>query len=169
MHFILGAYAAGLFFSRETIDEAVHRDIHVQIEAVSLGLFAPIFFASIGMSINFSALTVVPLLVVAVIAAAFLGKLLGAGGAALAAGFSPRDAASIGIGMNARGAIELIIASIALQAGVFSHPQPTPPVVQYLYSAVVLMAIVAALTSPMGLKFVLKHRGGGEEAGSAKS
>lgn len=158
MHFILGAYAAGLFFSRETIDETLHNDIRIQVEAISVGLFAPIFFASIGMSIDFSALTVVPILVVAVIVAAFLGKLLGAGTAALAGGFSIRDALSIGIGMNARGAIELIIASIALQAGVFSNPEPTPPVVKYLYSTVVLMAIVAALTSPIGLRIVLKHQ-----------
>jgi Kef-type K+ transport system membrane component KefB len=159
MHFILGAYAAGLFFSREIIDEAVHKDVHIQVEAVSLGLFAPIFFASIGMSIDVSALATVPLLVVAVIAAAFLGKLLGAGGASLAVGFSVRDALTIGIGMNARGAIELIIASIALEAGVFSHPEPTPPVVKYLYSAVVFMAIVAALTSPVGMRRTLKQYG----------
>jgi Kef-type K+ transport system membrane component KefB len=158
MHFILGAYAAGLFFSHELVDDKIYRDILIQVEAVTIGLFAPIFFASIGMSINFSALTTVPLLVVAVIAAAFIGKLVGAGTASLVAGFQPRDALSIGIGMNARGAIELIIASIALEAGIFSHPVPTPPVVQYLYSAVVLMAIIAAITSPMGLRLVLKHR-----------
>lgn len=157
MHFILGAYAAGLFFSRETVDETIHDDIHVQVEAISVGLFAPIFFASIGMSINFTALTEAPMLVILVILAAFAGKLLGAGSAALAAGFSKRDSLAVGIGMNARGAIELIIASIALEAGVFSHPEPTPDVVTYLYSAVVLMAIVAALTSPIGMRAVLKR------------
>lgn len=158
MHFILGAYGAGLFFSKETIDETVHRDLHVQVEAISTGLFAPIFFASIGMSIDFSALITIPMLVIAVIAAAFIGKLFGAGVGALAVGFSKRDALAIGVGMNARGAIELIIASIALQAGVFSHPVPTPPVVTYLYSSVVMMAIVAALTSPIGLRIFLRHR-----------
>ncbi|MBD3257523.1 cation:proton antiporter [candidate division GN15 bacterium] len=157
MHFILGAYAAGLFFSRETISENLHRDVHVQVEAVSLGLFAPIFFASIGMSIDFTALTAAPLLVLGVIVVASIGKLLGSGAVALGVGFSKREALSIGIGMNARGAIELIVASIALKAGVFAQPDPTPPAVEYLYSAVVLMAIITSMTSPIGLRMVLKR------------
>jgi Kef-type K+ transport system membrane component KefB len=156
MHFILGAYAAGLFFSKETIDETIHHDVHVQVEAVALGLFAPIFFASIGMSIDFEALTAAPLLVGLVILAAFVGKMIGAGATALAKGFSKHDALSIGIGMNARGTIELIVASVAMQAGVFSNPEPTPDIVKYLYSAVVIMAIVAAITSPIGLRAVLR-------------
>jgi hypothetical protein len=60
--------------------------------------------------------------------------------------------------MNARGAVELIIAGIALRAGLFSQPDPPPPVVANLYSAVVVMAIFAALFSPIGLRAVLKRK-----------
>lgn len=39
-------------------------------------------------------------------------------------------------------------AALALRAGLFSHPEPAPPVVANLFSTVVLMAILAAVISP---------------------
>jgi Kef-type K+ transport system membrane component KefB len=158
MHFILGAYAAGLFFTRRTVDKVVHDDLYHKVETITLGLFAPIFFASIGLSIRLEAVTEIPVFLIVLVLAAFLGKLLGAGLAAACCGLSRSESLAIGIGMNARGAVELIIAGIALRAGLFSHPDPTPPVVANLFSAVVIMAIFAAVTSPVGMRFVLSRK-----------
>jgi Kef-type K+ transport system membrane component KefB len=53
--------------------------------------------------------------------------------------------------MNARGAVELIIADIALRAGLFNLPGDSE-IIQNLFSAVVIMAIVTTLITPLVLK-----------------
>ena len=73
----------------------------------------------------------------------------------MATGFAPREAAAIGTAMSARGAVELIVAGIALQAGLFQHPDPPPPVVAQLFSAVVIMALVTTLATPLVLRPLL--------------
>jgi Kef-type K+ transport system membrane component KefB len=57
--------------------------------------------------------------------------------------------------MSGRGAVELVVADVALRAGLFSMPEPTPPVVASLFSAVVVMAIATTLLMPLGLKWIV--------------
>ena len=154
LHFILGAFLAGLFFVHRTIDPQVYQSIRDKLHTCTVGLFAPLFFASIGMELDLSAATGAPLFVTLLVIAAFLGKLLGSGVPAYWAGFDRRDSLAIGAGMSARGAVELIIAGIALQAGLFEHPKPVPPQVDYLFSAVVIVAIVTTLATPLLLKWI---------------
>jgi len=158
MHFILGAYAAGLFFKRDTIDPEIHEELFERTRTFTAGFLAPIFFASIGMAIDLEAVTAVPGFLLALIAAAFIGKLGGSGFAARMAGLSNRESLAAGVGMNARGAVELIVAGIALEAGLFSHPEPVPEIVGSLFSAIVIMAIVTTVLSPMWLRFLLGNR-----------
>jgi Kef-type K+ transport system membrane component KefB len=155
MHFILGAFLAGLFFVRRTIDPEVYASIRASLSAITMGFFAPLFFASIGLHLDVSAATEIPVFVTLLVLAAFFGKLLGAGLPAIATGFAPREAAAIGTAMSARGAVELIVAGIALQAGLFQHPDPPPPVVAQLFSAVVIMALVTTLATPLVLRPLL--------------
>jgi Kef-type K+ transport system membrane component KefB len=154
LHFILGAFLAGLFFVHRTIDPKVYQAIRDKLNTFTVGLFAPVFFASIGLDLDLSAATAVPQLVSLLILAAFVGKLIGAGAPAYWSGFNARDSLAIGAGMSARGAVELIIAGIALQVGLFEHPQPAPPEVQYLFSAIVIVAIVTTVLTPLLLKWI---------------
>ena len=160
LHFIIGAFLAGLFFVHRTIDPKVYRTTRDRLHTCTVGLFAPLFFASIGMHLDLAAATAIPLLVALLVVAAFLGKLLGAGLPAYWAGFPGREALAIGAGMSARGAVELIIAGIALQAGLFAHPTPAPPEVRYLFSAVVIVAIVTTLATPLLLKWIFRSDDG---------
>jgi Kef-type K+ transport system membrane component KefB len=157
MHFILGAFAAGLFFVRQTVSPEVYHDVQSKVNALSTGFLAPIFFASIGLHLDLAAFAAVPTFVVALILVATLGKVVGAGLPTRLEGFSARDSLAVGVGMNARGAVELVIADIALRAGLFQHPQPTPTIVDYLFSAVVIMAIVTTLATPLILKPILNR------------
>ncbi len=157
MHFILGAFLAGLFFVRGTIDESTYEDIFRKTSGLTTGFFAPVFFASIGLHLDLAALWNIPGLVLILILAATLGKVVGAGAGARLLGFSNRESLAIGAGMNARGAVELIVADIALRAGLFSLPQPAPPEVDYLFSAVVIMAVVTTLLTPPVLKLTLSR------------
>jgi Kef-type K+ transport system membrane component KefB len=57
--------------------------------------------------------------------------------------------------MSARGAVELIVAGIAMEAGLFSYPRPAPPEVKYLFSAVVIMALLTTLITPIVMRLTL--------------
>lgn len=164
LHFILGAFAAGLFFGRGTINTPVYEDVRRKVTALSTGFLAPVFFASIGLHLDPSAITAVPLFLLFLLVAAMAGKVLGAGLPALWSGATRREAAAIGVGMNARGAVELVIADIALRAGLFSHGE-VGGVVNHVFSSVVIMAIVTTLVTPILLKPLLVSNGSNRYAG----
>lgn len=151
LHFILGAFIAGLFFTKREIKKSVYEDVKNKIGAINSGFLAPIFFASIGLSLELAAFVNIPLFVLALILIASLGKIVGAGLPAKLSGLSTRQSFMVGNAMNARGAVELIIADIALRAGLFKIPGESD-LVQNLFSAVVIMAIVTTLLTPFVLK-----------------
>ena len=157
LHFIMGAFAAGLFFNRQTINSEVYSDLRNKVSAITTGLFAPIFFASIGLELNLSAVTEIPLFLAMLIFVAFAGKLFGAAIPAIMTGIAPREAWGIGAAMSGRGAVELIIAGIALQAGLFEQGSVSSPVVENLFSAIVIVAVITTLMAPIGLRYILKR------------
>ncbi|MGH0030285.1 MAG: cation:proton antiporter [Myxococcota bacterium] len=156
MHFLIGAFMAGLFFVRRTIDRQTYDDVVGKVGALTHGFFAPVFFASIGIHLEGAALLDAPGFLLLLVATATAGKLLGAGLPARLSGMSTRDSLAIGVGMNARGAVELIVADVAFRAGLFSLPDPPHPLVASLYSAVVITAIVTTLATPVGLKWLYR-------------
>lgn len=158
LHFILGAFLAGLFFTNRTLDTTVFDDVTRKVSAVTSGFLAPVFFASIGYHLDLSALGVIPGFVIVLVVVAMLSKILGAGLAGRWIGLQRSDAMEVGFAMSGRGAVELIIADIALRAGLFSHPQPPPPIVANLFSAVVIMAIVTTLLMPIGMRYAVRAR-----------
>ena len=158
MHFIIGAFLAGLFFGRRTIDPKTYEDVKSKISGITSGFLAPIFFAAIGFQADLQAFSVAPLFVLVLVALAFVGKLAGAGLAARTAGLSSRESACVGIGMSSRGAVELVIADLALKAGLFAVPDPPPPIIAHLFSAVVFMAVVTTLVSPIMLKWLIRTK-----------
>ncbi len=155
MHFIIGAFIAGLFFRKSTISTKVYEETLDKVQGLTTGFFAPIFFASIGMHLETGALLQIPGFIVALILIASVGKLLGAGLTARLSGLSNTDALAIGSGMNARGAVELIIADIALRAGIFDLGGAEPPIIAHMFSAVVIMALVTTLMTPPALKWLM--------------
>ena len=81
----------------------------------------------------------VPLIVVL----GFIGKVFGSGLGAKISGLNWAESFLVGLGMNGRAAVDLILASVALQSGIIGRD---------LYSAVVLNAIIMALLTPILLK-----------------
>jgi Kef-type K+ transport system membrane component KefB len=154
VHFILGAFLAGLFFGRRTVLAEDHEAVELRVKGITTGFFAPIFFAGIGLHLSGAALLEVPGFVIVLILAAVLSKLIGAGLAARLSGMNSRDSLSVGTAMSSRGAVELIIADIALRAGLFSVPEPVPLVVANLFSAVVIMAIATTVLAPILLRLL---------------
>ena len=99
--------------------------------------FAPIFFAGIGLRVNFIANFDLGLTVLMIVLAS-AGKLLGCGMGARLVGFSSKESWAIGFGMNARGAMEIILGLLALQAGLID---------QRIFVSLVIMALVTSMTS----------------------
>jgi Kef-type K+ transport system membrane component KefB len=154
LHFILGAFVAGVYFGRKTIDESTYESVRTKVSGMTFGFLAPIFFASVGMNMDIAVFSEVPAFLILLIAFAMVGKLVGSGLPAYWLGLGPRDAVAVGVGMSARGAVELVIVDIALRAGMFSVPGVTSVVLDNLFSAVVVMAIVTTLVTPIVLKRV---------------
>ena len=155
LHFILGAFVAGLLFVRRTIDERTYHDVQNKVTGITTPFFAPVFFASIGFHLELSAVTMIPVFLSLLVATAFLSKLIGAGVPAYFVGLSAKTSVAVGVAMSARGAVELIIADIALRAGLFSKPDPPTPVVAHMFSAIVIVAVVTTLAVPIMLRPLL--------------
>lgn len=158
LHFILGAFAAGLFFGHETISKGVYEDLRKKVAAITTGFLAPIFFASIGLQLDLTAVIEVPLFLTALIIIAFLGKLVGAAVPAMFFGLPTREALAVGTAMSSRGAVELVIAGIALRAGLFDLGDQSSPIVDNLFSSVVLVAIITTVVAPIGLRMILSPK-----------
>ena len=88
---------------------------------------------------------------------AFFGKLLGAAVPARLLWFSSREAWAVGLGMNARGAVGLIIGGIALDSGLFIVKGEPSLVVENLFSAVVIVVILTTIVAPIGIKWALSR------------
>jgi Kef-type K+ transport system membrane component KefB/nucleotide-binding universal stress UspA family protein len=145
---VLGAFVMGVIFGQmPRLPESVHH----KLITVSLGIFTPVFFAVAGLKVNVGALLSPQLLLITlvVIGIATLGKVVGTyAGARLIGGREHWTALSFGAGLNARGAMEIIIATIGLQLGILS---------QDMFSIIVIMAMATSLMAPPALRWVLRH------------
>lgn len=122
---ITGAYIVGLILSGNKDSHYIDR----KADIMGYMLFVPIFFANIGISTEFSDISVSFLAFGALfILAGMVGKFLGCGAAALACGYQPQDAARVGLGMMARAEVALVTAQKGVEYGVI-HSSIMPFVV----------------------------------------
>lgn len=122
---ITGAYIVGLILSGNKDSHYIDR----KADIMGYMLFVPIFFANIGISTEFSDISVSFLAFGALfILAGMVGKFLGCGAAALACGYKPQDAARVGLGMMARAEVALVTAQKGVEYGVI-HSSIMPFVV----------------------------------------
>ena len=145
---VLGAFIAGIIFSQLP---SVPKESINKIESVTFGIFAPIFFAGAGLKVNIIDLFRADLIVIGVslIAVTIISKFIGAYiGARLFAKTDHWTALSFGAGLNARGAIQIIVATIGLSFGVLT---------QEIYSLIIITAVVTSLMAPVMLRWTLSH------------
>ena len=118
LHVIIGAFLAGLFIREEVIDAKVFAKIEDRIYGLSYSFLGPIFFTSLAFNLEFSGLQNNPKLFLALFVVAFFGKFIGSYLASVYQKIKKQKAALIGLTMNSRGTVDLIIISIGLQKGV---------------------------------------------------
>jgi Kef-type K+ transport system membrane component KefB len=156
LHLIIGAFMAGMFFHPKVVDAEIYERVEQQMSGLTRGFLAPIFFVSVGFHLDFSSVSEVPVFVIVLTLLALASKLIGSGFPAYWAGFSRRESVLVGVGMSGRGAVELVIAGVALEAGLFLQPDPPGVIVQSLFSAIVIMAIVTTVATPIVLRMLWK-------------
>jgi K+:H+ antiporter len=142
IHAVFGAFIAGLMIGRSA---RLRRSDRTELEATTIGVFAPVFFAYSGLKVDLFALHGVTLLLI-VLVIAVAGKLLGCTGGALLCRFGFRESLATGVGMNARGGMEIIVALIGLSLGVLTRE---------MYAIVIMVAIVTSLMTPPLLSWLL--------------
>ena len=137
---IIGTFLAGLMFARTPEKNTIEQGI----SSLAYGLFVPVFFINIGLSVNLRLLPVSAiLLMLAITVAAILGKLLGAAGGARLGGLPGRESIQLGAGMVARGEVTLIIVAIGSQAGLIDNNA---------FSAAVAAMLLCSLATPLLLR-----------------
>ncbi len=145
IHSIFGAFLAGV-----AIGDSRHlrQQTRQTIEQFITNIFAPLFFAGVGLRINFLEgfdLTAVTLVLIV----AIIGKVFGCYYGAKFAGLSKRESWAIGFAMSARGAMEIILAQLALSAGLITEK---------LFVAIVIMAIVTSLIAGPAMQAILRRQ-----------
>lgn len=143
----LGAFVAGIVLGRSPYQREESRHT---IETVANSFLAPIFFATSGIFVDVgSIMTPRRLFWFAVLLAVAVGtKFVGAYLGTRMGGRDHRTAIAMGVGLNARGTLEIVLATIALSLGVFNGVS---------YSTVVLVAMASALITPPLLRAALRR------------
>lgn len=139
-HAILGAFVFGLIASERTLGARLSREVRRRLQTVSVGTLAPLFFVSAGYEVSLGVFRTDPLLLGGVVVLATFGKIVGTAALYSASGNGWREGTVIGVGMNGRGAVEIIVAELALQAGLIDVT---------VFSVLVVMAIATTATVPV--------------------
>lgn len=145
IHAIFGAFVAGVIMPR---DERLQFALRLRLEDILVVLLLPLFFAFTGLRTNVGLLAAPGDWGVAglILLVAVAGKLGGTALAARAGGLGWREAGALGVLMNSRGLMELVLLTIGLQDGVI-----TPA----LFTMMVLMAILTTMmTTPLFARMV---------------
>ena len=143
---ITGAYVAGVVLCNLHDVKYVERKVDVS----SYMVFAPIFFAGIGLKVSFENVNPTFLFFsVAFVLVALLSKIIGCGTVSKLCKFKWNDSLKIGIGMMTRGEVALITAQKGLSAGLISPDY---------FTAVILMILVSSILAPVLLKILYKPK-----------
>jgi Kef-type K+ transport system membrane component KefB len=144
IHAIFGSFIIGVALGdSEHLTERAKEIIHQFIN----NIFAPLFFVSIGLYINFVE-SFNPMLVLAITSIAFVGKISGATFGARLGGLPKFQALAVGFGMNTHGTLEVILGAIALQEGFISNE---------VFVAIISMVIITIVCSAPLMSYSLKR------------
>jgi Kef-type K+ transport system membrane component KefB len=138
LHFVVGAFFGSMILSRRILGKGNYEEVEKVASSITMGLLAPIFFAAIGIEFQLSSLAN-PLLIATVLVGAFVCKIIGGYTGSRLAGLNSSESMVMGLGMNGRGVMELVIADLALKRGFITAD---------VFSTLVLMGMVTTMLTP---------------------
>ncbi len=138
---ITGSFLAGLMFSRTPEKSKLEPGMH----ALAYSFFVPIFFVSIGLSMNLREIDANYIwIILLIVLIAVFSKIVGAGFGARLAKMSWKESLQIGIGMISRGEVGLIVAKIGLDNNLLTNQT---------FSAIIAVVLFTTLLTPPLLRF----------------
>lgn len=154
LHFIIGAYVAGLFFELEVADPKLVRIVKDRVYGIAYSFLGPIFFISLGFHITFDVITGPGLwFVLALTLAIIVSQIVSSGGMARRLGLSLGESLSVGVGHCARAEMAFILSTLGLGMGVINEE---------VFSVLIFTAFLLNLFTPAALKgcaLLLKREG----------
>ncbi len=148
LHAVIGAFIGGVLLS--DIPLAKIRDVQSKVSDLAYGIFVPIFFAFIGLSVELEFVKTAGIFAVLVVVLALLGKLVGGFIGTRLIGFDYHDSLVFGLGMMPRAGVELVVLSVGKSMGIIGDE---------VFSAIVLMVVVSIVVSPILLKVAIMSKG----------
>lgn len=153
VHLVLGAFVAAILIGREP---DLDPDSVTAVRHLGMGLFIPFFFAYTGIKVDLTTLHGSALgFAAAAVVVACVSKIVGGWAGTRLGGLPHWEALAVGFGLNARGAMELVIAAIGLSIGVLSEP---------MYATIVLIAVLTTVMAAPMLQFCVRRAGVEAEA-----
>jgi Kef-type K+ transport system membrane component KefB/mannitol/fructose-specific phosphotransferase system IIA component (Ntr-type) len=145
IHTIFGAFLTGVALGdsphlRERTRDVIHQFV--------ISIFAPVFFALLAIQTNFIK-AFDPLLVLVVLVVAIFAKVSGCYMGATWAGMNKRESLATAFGMTARGAMEMVLADLARNAGLITDE---------LFVAILIMALITSLISGPMMQYILGRK-----------
>jgi Kef-type K+ transport system membrane component KefB/nucleotide-binding universal stress UspA family protein len=150
---VLGAFIAGIVLGNSRFHDP---EVFPHLEGITRSFFAPLFFATAGLRVDLSLLAEPEVLRwgILVVVIATLSKSGGSYLGARIAGLPQREGLGLAAGLNARGAVEIVVATVGLSLGVLNSAS---------YAVVVLLAMVTSMMAPPLLRAVMGGWAGSEE------
>ena len=143
---VIGAFIVGIVVGRSRFRQ--HDAVRV-IESFTAAFLAPVFFATAGLRVDLGLLRSgeVVLWAAIIVAVASVAKFAGSWLGAIFARLPSREGLALGAGLNARGALEVVIATVGLSLEVFN---------QRSYTVIVLMAVTTSMLTPPLLRVIVR-------------
>ena len=149
IHAVFGAFALGAVIPH---DSGMARELTDRLEDIVIVLLLPAFFAYTGLRTQIGLVSGGEqwMMCALIVAVASLGKFGGSAIAARLTGLDWRDSSALGVLMNTRGLMELIVLNIGLEMNVIS---PT------LFAMLVIMALVTTFSTTPILHLITRRTG----------
>lgn len=138
-HFIIGAFFGGLLLNKDIIGMGAFESMTKTLNSITDQFLTPIFFASIGLYFSVEAFDQ-PALLLSIMGIAYASKITGSGLGAKWVGFNTRESGQIGIALNSRGTLDLIVANIAFSKNYVDSK---------IFSILICTSIASLIINPM--------------------
>ncbi len=143
-HFVIGAFFGSLLISKDYFVAKRYHELERTISSMTNGFLAPLFFAYLGLEFTMSEIDSIPF-VVAVVVVSILSKIFSGWLGGKFVGLSERESLGLGVILNGRGVMGLVVVQIGLQNGFIGRG---------LFSTLVIMGILTTMVTPLLFKWV---------------